>query len=112
VARFSTATNATSSAVATAKETSVLAEAQPASGARTTVRTSRSMPTVTASAPATSKPRRSIFSGGSFGSSRGATTRIAAAIGTGSRKVKRQPTSVSRPPKISPSEKPLAPQAV
>ena len=44
--------------------------------------------------------------GRSRGITRGATSRIASANGTGSRKVQRQPSSVSRPPMTSPSEKP------
>jgi len=70
------------------------------------------MPAVTVSAPATSKARQSTRRRASAGSSCGTPIRIASATGTGSRNVQRQPASVSSPPKISPSEKPLAPQAV
>ena len=53
--RRSCTTNAPRMAAAPASEPSVRAEAQPASGASTTVNTSSSIPAVTAIAPATSK---------------------------------------------------------
>ena len=110
--RCSIATKAASSNAATAKPPSVSTAPQPASGASTTVRTSSSIAAVIVAAPAKSKPRRGPSAGASLASTRGAATSSASAIGTGSRNVQRQPSSVSRPPNTSPSEKPLAPQAV
>ena len=49
---------------------------------------------------------------GRAGCSAGPANSTSAATGTGSRNVQRQPTLVSSPPKISPNEKPLAPNAV
>ena len=71
------------------------------------------MPAVSVTAPAKSKLRRTPGAiGPSLASTRGAAISSAIATGTGSRNVQRQPSSVIRPPKTSPSEKPLAPQAV
>ena len=93
-------------------DTIVVADAQPTSGARTIVRTKSSMPAVIVTAPGRSKAPRWRSDGASLTSSRGVRARISRANGTGSRNVKRQPASVSSPPRISPEEKPLAPNAV
>ncbi len=109
--RRSIVTNSASSAATIVNDAIVVAELQPVSGASTTVRTSRSIAAVTVTAPAMSYLRGPI-AGRSRGITRGATSRMASANGTGSRNVQRQPSSVSSPPKTSPIEKPEAPVAV
>ena len=86
-----------------------LADAQPTSGARTTVRTSSSMPAVMVTAPGRSKAPRARDCGRVLAQQRGASSQDRSANGTGSRNVQRQPISVMRPPRTSPNEKPLAP---
>ena len=110
--RFSTATNSAARATATANPAIVSALPQPASGAWTMVKTSSSIASVTVTAPATSYLRRPVPRAGSRGTRASAPRKTPTATGTGSRKVQRQPISVSRPPKIRPMEKPAAPQAV
>ena len=110
--RSSIAMNAASSAIAATPSTSVVAELQPRSGASTTVWTSASMPALSVTAPGTSNERRASCWGMSRGRTRGAAMSRAAAIGTGRTKVQRQPISVSAPPRMRPSENPLAPVAV
>ena len=106
------ATKSDSRTALSAKAPIVCPEAQPWSGASTMVRTSRSIPVVRVTAPGTSKRRRDSAAPRSCGITRGPIASRAIAIGTGSRKVQRQPSSVSRPPSTRPSEKPLAPVAV
>jgi hypothetical protein len=111
--RRSMPTKVASSRPARASPPIVAGSPQPVSGASTIVRTSSSIPAVSVIAPAKSKLRRTpAVTGPSLASTRGAATSSAAATGTGSRKVQRQPSSVNRPPKTRPSEKPLAPTAV
>ena len=110
--RRSIATKSDSRTALRAKAPTVCADAQPWSGASTMVRTSRSIPVVRVTAPGMSKRRRESAAPRSCGITRGPIASSVSAIGTGSRKVQRQPSSVSRPPRTSPSEKPLAPVAV
>ena len=70
------------------------------------------MPAVSVTAPGMSNDGRGPSRGRSRGTKRGASASRAIAMGTGSRNVQRQPSSVSRPPATRPSEKPLAPVAV
>ena len=109
--RRSMATNAVIRAATAAREPIVRTEAQPASGASTTVNTSSSMDAVRVTAPARSKPRRAPAGRPESGTSLSAAISVISAIGAGSRKTQRQPISVSRPPKTRPSEKPVAPVA-
>ncbi len=89
----------------------VRSETQPAPSAPTTAKTRLSIPAVTVTAPGTSYPP-DVSSRGLFGISLSANSSTISATGPGIRKVQRQPTSVSRPPRIRPSEKPLAAQVV
>ena len=128
-ARCSRATKAARIAATAANETSVRADPQPTVGASTTVKTSSSIAAVRLTAPTRSKatpvPRRRASPDGagdqlrrtraaaaSTGTSRVAATRVISATGTGRKNTQRQPISVSRPPKTSPREKPVAPVAV
>jgi hypothetical protein len=95
-----------------AMESSVRVEPQPTDGASTTVKTRSSMAAVRLSAPARSNERETPALFLSDGTSLLAATRAARATGAGRKKTQRQPISVSRPPKTSPSEKPVAPVAV
>ena len=89
------------------------AETQPAVGASTSVNTSRSMAAVIGTAPASVEPRvsggRRVRCGHEADALRCSAT---SATGAGRKNTQRQPTSVSRPPITSPSEKPVAPVAV
>ncbi len=110
--RRSTATKAVRRAATAASDPSVRAESQPASGASTTVKTSSSMPAVSAAAPARSKRRRPIAGRPASGTRTMAAISVTTATGTGSSSAHRQPTSVIRPPMTRPREKPVAPVAV
>jgi hypothetical protein len=99
-------------AAVAANEASVRIELQPASGASTTVNTRSSIAAVSVTAPARSKERPGRVVRGSEGTSRRPPMSVANATGTGRKNTQRQPISVRRPPKTSPSEKPVAPVAV
>ena len=86
--------------------------AQPTVGASTTVKTSSSIAAVIDTAPARSKERATRPGRASTGTSRIAASSVTSATGTGRKNTHRQPISVSRPPKTSPSENPVAPVAV
>ena len=110
--RRSCTTNAARIAAAPAKESSVRAEAQPACGASTSVKTRSSMAAVIVTAPVKSKPRRMPGTLASAGTSFVAARSATRATTVGTKKTQRQPASVSRPPSTRPSEKPVAPVAV
>ncbi len=110
--RFSWATNAARMPNAAARDPSVRAEVQPASGASTTVNTNSSIPAVTAIAPATSKLPFVRATRPESGTRRMAASSVISARGTGNTKTQRQPSSVRRPLKTRPSENPVAPVAV
>ena len=93
-------------------EAIVRAVAQPTVGASTTVKTRSSIAAVMLSAPATSTEPRDRVSALSTGTSLTAAASVTSETSTGRKNTHRQPTSVSRPPKTSPSEKPVAPVAV
>jgi hypothetical protein len=76
------------------------------------VKTSSSIAAVRVSAPGRSNEREARAVRESEGTSRRPATSAASATGAGRKKTQRQPISVSRPPKTSPSEKPVAPVAV
>ncbi len=87
-------------------------EAQPTSGASTTVKTASSIAAVIAVAPARSNERRGPVARPASGTSLTAAIRVISAIGAGTKKTQRHPSSVSSPPNTRPSEKPVAPVAV
>ena len=86
------------------------AEAQPASEAETTVKTSSSIEAVPVTAPGRSYPRPSRLSRGLFGISFRPAISAISATGAGSSIVQRQPASVRKPESTRPMEKPVAPQ--
>ncbi|CAM5594903.1 hypothetical protein STANM309S_01511 [Streptomyces tanashiensis] len=75
---------------------------------RTTPYARSSIAPAAASAPPRSKPPFTRGGRGSFGTSRSAASRIAAASRTGAKKTQRQPSWVSSPPMTRPREKPPA----
>ena len=110
--RCSCRTNNPKIATTAASDRSVRADAHPAVGASTSVNTSRSIPPVIATAPARSNPFLKRETRPLSGTSRIPASSVSTATGTGRKKTQRQPISVSRPPKTSPSENPVAPVAV
>ena len=109
--RRSMVTKTVSSTATARKDSRVRAEAQPASGAWTTVKTSSSIEAVPVTAPGRSYPfpeSSRLLCGISL---RPASSAIRA-MGAGSSMVRRQLTSVSSPDRTRPMEKPVAAQVV
>ena len=110
--RRSSATKALNRTATPANETMVRTDAQPTSGASTTVNTASSIAAVIAVAPPRSNDRRGPRTRPASGTSRMAAIRVMSAMGAGTKNTHRQPSSVRTPPNTRPSENPVAPVAV